>query len=242
MNYMMMETAKYHAHFIEAQELYQAGKLGQIQFMRGCHYQDLEAINPLWRGLPPMWYMTHAVTPLLDLLDTQAAEVCCFGSGTMRPEFHAPYGNPYPIETALFTLRNHPARMEITRSLFETAVQCEEAFDFYGTLGSYQTIGRPTLFTEIAPLRKTGEERAIKTTTLPWRWRPDLLPEELRGKAEDCHGGSHAFLANEFVRSIVEGRPPYIHAARAANWCAAGISAHQSAMQEGAKLKVRLFT
>lgn len=242
LNYMMMETAKYHCHYIEAQKLYQAGRLGQIQFMRGCHYQDLEGINPLWWGLPPMWYMTHAVGPLLDIVDTQAEEVCCFGSGVMRQEFHAQYGNPYSIETAIFTLRNHPARMEITRSLFETAVRCEEGFDFYGTLGTYQTIGLSTHLTEISPLTKTGEIRKITTTALPWRWWPELLPEQLRSKVEDCHGGSHPFLAHEFVRSIVEGRPPYIHAARAANWCAPGICAHQSAMHGGAKVSIPQFS
>lgn len=242
-NYMMMETARFHRDYLYARELYSGGTLGQIQFMRGSHYQDLECINPLWRGLPPMWYMTHAVAPLLDILDTQAESTCCFGSGTMRSEFHAQYGNPYPIETALFTLRNSTARMEITRSLFETAVLCEEAFDIYGTIGTFQTIAQrhgATLI-QMAPLKQTGEDRPITSKTVHPPWRPDLLPAPLKDKSEDCHGGSHGHLVHEFIRSIVEERPACIDAARAANWCAAGICAHESAMKNGEKVRIPLF-
>ena len=243
LNYMMMETMVYGREYFYAKDLYREGKLGRIQFLRGCHSQDLEEINPLWRGLPPMWYMTHAVAPLLDILDTQAEEVCCLGSGTMRPEFTKAYGNPYPIETAIFTLRGTPARAEVTRTLFETAPWGGEAFDIYGELGTFVTIGHhPSLISTIAPLQRTGERREQKTVGLEAiPFRPDLLPAPLAKFAQGGHGGSHAHLAHEFVRSIVEERQPYIHARRAANWCAAGICAHDSAMRGGEKVKVPLF-
>jgi hypothetical protein len=40
-------------------------------------------------------------------------------------------------------------------------------------------------------------------------------------------------LAHEFVRSIVERRPPWINAITAANWTAAAICVHESAMAGG---------
>jgi predicted dehydrogenase len=113
LNYMMMETMVYGYEYLFAKKLYDEGTLGTIQFMRGCHYQDLEDINPLWQGLPPMWYMTHAVSPLLAIMDTTAMEVHCYGSGTMRKEFQTKYGNPYPMETAIFALNGTPAKMEM---------------------------------------------------------------------------------------------------------------------------------
>lgn len=242
-NYMMMETMIYGREYLLARDYYRTGKFGQIQFMRGCHSQDLEEINPVWRGLPPMWYMTHAISPLLDLLDTQAQDVCCLGSGRMRAEFTQAYGNPYPIETAIFSLRNTPVKAEITRTLFETAPYGGEAFDIYGDRGTLATIGREhPRFVTIAPLTQTGESRNITETDLvDLPFRPELLPPALAGFAKGGHSGAHPHLAHEFVRSIIEDRPPYVHARRAANWCAAGICAHASAMQAGAKVSVPKF-
>ena len=244
LNYMMMETMIYGREYFFAKDLYRAGKLGRIQFLRGCHSQDLEDINPVWRGLPPMWYMTHAVSALLDILDTQAAQVCCLGSGQMRAEFTKPYGNPYPIETAIFVLRGTAARAEVTRTLFETAPWGDEGFDIYGEHGTYVTIGHsPPVLSTIAPLQGTGERRQLNygqgMGELPFR--PDLLPAALVPFAQGGHSGSHPHLVNEFIRSIVEARQPYVHARRAANWCAAGICAHESAMRDGAKVPVPLF-
>ena len=55
------------------------------------------------------------------------------------------------------------------------------------------------------------------------------------------HGGSHPHLVHEFVRSIVEGRKPRIDEVTAANWTAAGICAHASAMQGGARVIIPDF-
>ena len=242
LNYMMMETMVYGRHYFYARELLRSGTLGEIQFLRGCHSQDLEEFNPEWRGLPPMWYMTHAVSPLLDILDTQATEVCCFGSGKARAEFTAAYGNPYPIETAIFALKDTPVKMEITRSLFDTAPYGGEAFDIFGTRGTFATIGREPLLSLIAPVQKTGERRLQSTweaRDIPFRH--DLLPPPLHEFAGGGHEGSHPHLVHEFVSSIAEGRQPYIHARRAANWCAPGICAHESAMKNGEKVKIPAF-
>ena len=103
-NYMMMETAVYTRQFLFARELQLKGELGRIQFLRGAHYQDMEGWPPYWAGLPPMWYATHAISPLLAIADTRARTVRCLGSGRMRPELEKAYNNPYPIESALFTL------------------------------------------------------------------------------------------------------------------------------------------
>ncbi|MCZ6677004.1 MAG: hypothetical protein O7E52_07115, partial [Candidatus Poribacteria bacterium] len=48
-------------------------------------------------------------------------------------------------------------------------------------------------------------------------------------------------LVHEFIRSIVENRPPSIDVHTAANWTAAGTTAHQSAMQGGEKVVIPRF-
>ena len=105
-NYMMMETTLYTYQFFYVRQLLEKGELGKIQFLRGSHYQDMVGWPPYWMGLPPMWYGTHAIGPMVVLSGDRIRRTVAFGSGTMEPELHEQYGNPYPVETALFDFGN----------------------------------------------------------------------------------------------------------------------------------------
>ena len=116
----MMETTLYTYQFLYAKQLKEEGKFGKIQFLRGSHYQDMVNWPSYWLGLPPMWYGTHAIAPMVALSDSRIKRVNCFGSGTMEEELTKQYGNPFPMESALFEFENG-LKGEATRSLFETA-------------------------------------------------------------------------------------------------------------------------
>lgn len=94
--YMMMETAVYTRQYHHARALRDGGELGRIQFLRGAHYQDMEAWPPYWAGLPPMWYATHAVAPLLSIAGCRAVRVRCLGSGRMRGSSWPPTATRIP--------------------------------------------------------------------------------------------------------------------------------------------------
>jgi predicted dehydrogenase len=240
---MMMETAVYTREFLFAKTLYQEGLLGQIQLLRGAHYQDMEGWPPYWAGLPPMHYATHALGPLLHLTGARAAAVHALGSGRMRASLHGQYGNPFPIETATFRLEGpgvEGVAAEVTRSLFETAVTFKESFDVYGEKATFLWRQVPDdrhtliLFEGQTPAaRETERGRRVRVERPEIPYRPDLLPPALAEFAQGGHGGSHPHLVHEFLRSIVEGRPPAVDAARAANWTAAGLCAHESALRQG---------
>lgn len=55
------------------------------------------------------------------------------------------------------------------------------------------------------------------------------------------HHGSHPHLVHEFVSSIIENREPIIDVYTAANWTAAGICAHESAMNGGMEIIIPNF-
>ena len=59
-------------------------------------------------------------------------------------------------------------------------------------------------------------------------------------KAAD-HGGSHPHMVHEFVSSIVEERQPWPDAITTAGWTAAGICAHESAMNGGKRIEIPQF-
>ena len=257
-NYMMMETAAYTREFLMVEERFRKGEFGEISFARGMHMQDMEGWPDYWMGLPPHHYMTHAIAPVLKLLGTRTTKVHCFGSGRLPPEREARYGNPYPVETAIFRLEGSPVAVEVTRSLFQTVRPYSEAFSIYGDrLGfEWQHIEEedPMIFSVPPAAISRGRKIAHETVVPPDR--QDLLPPEIapftrRSVFSDGkhlsfvqgggHSGSHPHLVHEFVRSIVEGRPAAIDEITAANWTAPGIAAHLSAMADGAAVEVPDF-
>ena len=261
--YMGMETAVYTRRFMYVQDMLKNGEIGRIQFLRGAHYQDMEYWPPYWMGLPPMHYATHAVSPVLALADTQARAVHCFGSGVMRPELHEQYNNPFPIETAIFELEHEPAlAAEVTRSLFHTARDYTESFNVYGERATFEweqiEDEAPVVFRMTAAAASWGRGNEITVERVNAPDRQDLLPKEIarftqRGVYDETHahlsflqggghGGSHPHLVHEFVSSIVEKRQPWPDAMTMAAWTAAGICAHESAMNGGVRIEIPQFS
>jgi predicted dehydrogenase len=248
-NYMMMETAIYTREFLHIREMRDRGELGRIQFMRGCHQQEMAGWPGYWEGLPPMHYATHAVSPCLALVKGEAEQVSCFGSGRIAPHLVAKYGSPFAVESALFKVRGQELAFEVTRSLFETARQYVESFDVYGDKASFEWT------------RIENEDPVVHRGERPERVKvPDyarLLPEAIqrfttKGVYDDAHahlsfiqggghGGSHPHLAHEFVSSIVEGRATFPDVYQSVNWTCAGICAHESAMRGGAMVRLPDF-
>src|SRR3989442_4869973 len=98
--YMMMETVAYAREFLYIKELYEQGELGRLQFLQASHQQDMDGWPDYWPGLPPMWYATHCVGPMLALTKATAEYVSCFGSGTIRRELIRKYRSPFAVQTA----------------------------------------------------------------------------------------------------------------------------------------------
>jgi predicted dehydrogenase len=240
-NYMMMETAIYTREFLYVRELRDTGRLGRIQFMRGCHQQEMAGWPGYWEGLPPMHYATHAVSPCLALVRGEAEHVACFGSGRIEDKLIAKYGSPFAVESALFKVRNQQLAFEVTRSLFETARQYIESLDVYGDKLAFEW----TLIENEQCVIHLGEKP--ERVTIPDYGH--LLPKEIQrfttkgvydeGNAHlsftqgGGHGGSHPHLVHEFVSSIIEGRASFPDVYQSVNWTCAGICAHESAMQGG---------
>ena len=258
--YMMMETTVYDRAFLWVQAQHEAGRFGEIQMLRGAHYQDMENWPPYWAGLPPMWYATHAVSPPLALADTRVEAVHCFGSGRMRRDLEVHYENPFPIETALFELEGTPAVLEVTRALFHSARPYIESFNVYGSDATFEWQQHhaelPVIF-DLSPLGEGDGPRRTSSTRIELPDFADRLPGEIarftrRGVYDDSvphlsfthgggHGGSHPHLCHEFVSAIVEGRKPMIDEIRGADWTAPGICAHESALRGGVRIEVPRF-
>jgi predicted dehydrogenase len=256
---MMMETAVYTREFLYVQERLRRGDFGRIAFARGHHLQDMEGWPDYWLGFPPIAHITHALGPILALLQTRAADVHCLGSGWMPESMTSRYGNPFPVETAIFRLAQSDVAVEITRNMFQMARPYSEAFSIYGdSLGFEwpQLEGELPLLFEMGP-KAENRTRPIRIERFEVPDYAHLLPPEIARFTRQSvhsgdghlsfvqgggHGGSHPHLVHEFVRAIIEHRPATIDDLTAANWTAAGLAAHESAMKGGAAVAVPAFS
>jgi predicted dehydrogenase len=256
LHYMMMETVVYAREFLHIQELYRRGDLGKLQFLQASHQQDMDGWPNYWPGLPPMWYATHCVGPMLALNDNVAEYVSCFGSGTIRKELVQHYHSPFAVETAHIKFKDSDLAARIIRSLFDTARQYRESIDVYGSKRSFEW----TLIEHEPHVLHTAKRPEAK---IPKKVQvPDFakrLPAPIRrfttkgvydlGKKTHLsftqgagHGGSHPHLVHEFVSALVEDRAPMPNAKQSANWTCVGLCAHESALKGGAIVKLPAFT
>src|SRR5215213_10927184 len=242
LKYMMAETVVYAREFLFCKEMYDKGELGKVQFIQASHQQDMDGWPNYWPGLPPMWYATHCVGPVLGLAGGDAEYVSCFGSGTIREELIKHYNSPFAVETAHIKVRNSDLSARVIRSLFDTARQYRESIDVYGSKKSVEW-----------PLVE-HEEHVLHTAKLPEPKIPKRvkvpdfakrLPKQIRdfttggvyGKGKKAHlsftqgaghGGSHPHLVHEFISAVLDERDPYPNAVKSANWTCVGLCAHES--------------
>jgi predicted dehydrogenase len=244
--YMLMETEIASAAYLYVERMHREGAFGELQLLRGVHYQNMEGWPDYWHGLPPMFYCYHGLGPLLHLTGCRACGVHCRGSGSL-PDDERQYGSPYTVESALFELEDSTVICEMTASFHQLARGfLSDRFSVYGNRMSFesaQVAGEdPVVFqaeSGAIPAGQRSRKVSVRRVALPPL--ADLVPEPIADIVCASNNPRGIPLAYEFVRSIVERRLPVLDVATAANWTAAGICAHESAMHQGMKVDVPLY-
>ncbi|MBN9618866.1 MAG: Gfo/Idh/MocA family oxidoreductase, partial [Actinobacteria bacterium] len=225
-NYMMMETGAYTDAVIHLQRLIDSGEFGTVVFGRGEHHQNMEGWPDYWLGFPPLWYSTHALAPLLAILRTRVTTARALGSGRLSAEDERRWGNPYPLESALYELDGTDVTIEVTRSMFQAVRASVESFSLWGTkhgLDWGRTTSEAPLYYSRAGSGPHGRGVLVDAVAYAAPDLSDTIPAPLRDLPQ-TYDGAVPRLVHEFVRSIVEGRRPTLDAVVAANWTAAGFA------------------
>jgi len=251
LKYMMMETVIYSREFLFVKEMYEKGKLGKIQFLRASHQQEMAGWPGYWEGLPPMYYATHCVGPVLALPKAEAEYVSCIGSGRISKKLEKKYGSPFAIETCHIKFKDSDLGAEITRSLFNTARQYRESFDVYGSKKSFEW----NLIEHTDPVIHTGEKpKRVKVPDYAHLLPKEIAPFTTKGVYDSDdnqhlsfiqgagHGGSHPHMVHEFLSALTTDRAAYPNAQESANITCVGILAHDSAMEGGRRKYLPAFT
>lgn len=221
LKYMMFETSMFRESLYAMRLIYQAGGFGKLTYSEGeyFHYMEKPIDSYLnWRvGLPPQLYPTHSNAFEVCVTGGSFTEVSCLGIPSvvehLKPENNV-YKNPFGTEIALFkTSEGGISRMAVS---WDTPGDGGERGRVRGQRG--------TFYDKYEGL----DQRAVAIG------RPPLPP----GMPLGGHGGSHGYLTNDFVHSILQDRKPIVDIAMALNLTVPGIVAHQSAMQGGVCMKI----
>jgi predicted dehydrogenase len=223
--YMMFETSAFHEDCYAMRQIYRAGGFGKLIYTEGEYFHYMPTGLPSykdWRkGCPPQWYPTHANAYYVSVTDGSFTEVSCLGMSNnlkfFRPNSNA-YNNTFSTEIALLrTSEGGTARMAES---FDTPGFNNEGGRVRGRRGSM-----------------TGMAYDGLEQSLPDLSRPSLPPSVDPGG----HGGSHGFLMNDFVESILADRKPLVDVIAALNMTVAGVVAHASALKGGELMKIPQF-
>ena len=222
LKYMMFETSAFHEDCHAMRQIYRAGGFGKLVYTEGEYFHYMA--TPIasfrdWRvGLPPQWYPTHANAYYVCVTGGSFTEVECLGMPSviehLQPKNNR-YKNPFGTEIAL--LRTSEGGMARMAESWDTVSKESETGRVRGQRGSM-----------------AGMSYSGRTRSCPRSSRPPLPPTVQPGS----HGGSHGFLADEFVTAILANREPLVDVVAALNMTVAGIVAHQSASAGGSLLKI----
>jgi predicted dehydrogenase len=213
---------------------------------------------------PPMLYPTHSVGGVLGAIPGHAVSVSCIGvrddrgDGVFDREV-SQFDNDFSNASALFELADGGVmRINEMRRVGYPSHMRESRFRYFGTEGSFEQLAtislwqdkhgvtdisnrittRPSLQHDDPSLAHVAPElRDAFVSGYAEVHDTERLPAEFAG-VPTGHEGSHHFLVDDFVRSVVDGVLPPVNAWVAARYTMPGVIAHQSALQGGERLTI----
>ena len=250
MHYMMGETSYYRPQAMYCRRRAAEGAFGHFILAEGEYLHDLdhglrEVVRKRWgkdfgpdkTGYQPMHYPTHSMGGLLGVMKAHMTHVAAVGFAMPGDDWWREdtiYGCPFADETALFRVSNGAvARICEYRRIGHVG---REGFQIRGTEGTFESSTTSNHWIDKGGI--TGLTVDEMRDPLP----ADVLAAYEAHAGEDGvyggHGGSHAYLVNEFVDAVIHDRTPAVNAWEAARYVAPGVMAHKSAMKDGEWLEV----
>ena len=227
LNYMMFETSVFRDDCYAMRKVFDAGEFGKMVYSEGEYYHYME--EPIdsfkgWRiGLPPQYYPTHSNAYHVGVTGESFTEVSCLGMPSIVSHLQPAnnrYQNPFGTEIALFrTSGGGMARMAVS----------------WDTPGYHGEVGR--VRGQKGSMTGTAFDGISDISDLVLAKPP--LPPNVSGGG---HGGSHGYLCEEFVTSILQQRRPLVDITWALNMTVSGIVAHESALKDGELLRIPQYS
>lgn len=266
MSYMLGETTYFRPETMYARKRAAAGDFGEFIYAEAEYFHDVDEPMCSLRGVNtqrtssksgqewlerkkqydakgikggPMHYPTHSIGGPVSVMKAHALKVTAYGWNASKPDDFFK-SSAFMDETAFFQMSNG-STMRICEYR-KVGAPSREMFNLIGSNGSFY--GGENRENHFGPSR--WMERGKAVSLLDDEMRDPLPPEVLAAfegipglsDAYGGHGGSHAYLVNEFVDAVANERQPAINAWEAVRYMAAGVMAHKSALKDGETLAV----
>ncbi|MDA0746201.1 MAG: Gfo/Idh/MocA family oxidoreductase [bacterium] len=232
--YMMAENMNFYHYVQDWKQRVQGGEIGKVFYAEAEYIHDCRGLmrdtqgKRTWRAdMPPIYYCTHSLGPVLDILDDRCVSAVGMhtGSNTL-PELGV-----IDMEVGLFRTE----KGAVIKILCGFTVTREPAMHwqiFYGTEGSLENRRVPW---EEAKVYHAGEEKLAAMEADASHL--DAPPEATAGG----HGTSEYYMVDGFIRAVIEGTEPPIDVYRSLDFSTPGLCAHLSAQQGGKPVEVPNF-
>jgi predicted dehydrogenase len=234
--YAMFETSRFHDDLYAMEKLYAADVFGRLVYSEGeyCHPHSLGAPTlgsyKNWRENGcPMWYPTHATAYYVGVTHKSFVDVSCQGTALLDKSKRVPngIGNIFNSEVGLFrTAEGGISRMIICASQGEY-------------LEAGRVRGEYAGFNQTFVGDATGKKRYNEALKNGLQLQKYALPP---GVQPGGHGGSHGYLGDDFIDSILRGRKPAVDVIDALNMTVPGYYAHLSSMKDGETMKIPQYS
>ncbi len=234
--YMLAQNSCYWAHIQCWKRMITDGKIGEIMYGEAEYIHDCRAYfvneakaGKTWRiNMPPIYYCTHSLGPLLYLMKDR----CIWARGFQIKGHFTKMGTSADMELGIFETE----KGVIIKILVGFSVVREPAFHYYSIYGN-----KGCLETN----RDGKEERTLAYfDDIPHLKQMISIPIYSGHTAisiKGGHGGTEYLLVKDFVESISRDKPSPIGVEEALSYGLPGICAHQSAMDDGGVIKIPIF-
>jgi len=228
--YMFAENYPYMLGCQEMRRVYQTGEIGDVRYAEGEYNHPGEedwrlSISPgvkHWRNwLPPTYYVTHALAPLMYITDTMPVGLNALSIAEERTQ--APNSTKISdVGSVILCRMDNGSVFRIWGLMMSSSHRVR--YEVHGDRGLASTEGGVTIHHENW-LRPKG---VVAHRT----YRPDW-PEhgDLADKAG--HGGGDFWTNFHFANAIRSGKQPYLNVYRAVSMAAVSILGWRSCLSEG---------
>jgi predicted dehydrogenase len=252
--YASAETSYWRPPTAQCRQWYQDGRFGRVVYMEAEYLHDAvhghrtssppEYGGKDWRaaGFPPLLYITHSTGHALGVTGGRLTEVSAYASPVPNDDvYRADTYWKCPFANAVGLFRQHdgvPVRiMEMRRVAFGEA----EKFSIYGQNLSFVSPHQQRWESSHQVVERGPDGKL--TGAAPW-YRRGLyasLPDPLVKYTYGGHAGSHPYIVEDWVRSVLDGRIPEVNVYEAVAYCSPGIVAHESCLRDGERLRIPQF-
>ena len=241
--YMFAENYAYFAYVQEMRRLYQAGEIGDVRYAEGeyNHPMDFDqyfhyaaGLNHWRNHLPPTYYPTHAMSPIMYVTDTRPlsvnAQSITYSDVEPQP-LHTRTGDPG------FVMICRMSNGSVVR-LFGLGLPGHGVwYRFHGSRGLMENLR--TGNTEM--LRVVHEEWDRKPGDVAEKIYTPEFPEHAEAAKKAGHGGGDFFTNFHFAEAIRKNEPPYLDVYRGLDMSLIAMQAWRSCLADGAPFEIPDF-